>query len=765
MFAELKQLQSTLDPIDISTLATRFQHAYPKDALFDPALITEPDSTELEEFVEKYLENPSRGVEKDGWTLREHMIAYALSAIFKDCSIFVSIPLVKVGDEWTVKPGTKVKIIDLDLKDVKNLGKWHDLDRAIWQHWLETHLPANGHNEKELSKDPATTLDGHPGALTLLSQSQEGTSPHNDPSVDALLVSTPVESGQETSAWPSAVERAAVPHTGDDLSSIEGVSVPSASHVSVKESETKSDQASGGSSTPVMETAVPGSHGPSRYNGDDVETRPSLASEIDIDEDEDSGRLPESRGASSTSEGRKKRSWAPSPSPTPFKADLPDGLATVVPVSENEASVEQKRTEQVDKDGHGLAGIALGLGLATIGGSAAAALSKGTGDGRETHGNDASFGRALGIVNDNGETTNIPEAYSNPTAGTLAVPMESSSSGESGRVDEFMTPMAEMPESSVAPAPVKSEVDSENTAHSFAAGTPQHPESVSPQAAEHNDTEQPIASSTIVEAVGASSGAAQMADLTSPSSAAIAAESIHPSDYGTDSAYGKGHTVREDDHQFISQPESLDDGDAVKSDNLGSDLLHQRPKAINAPVEVSSEPSVETTNESVSQGSLNATSVTGETLENNRLPAIAPISTEQIRGDGPAGLMLDKVDEVSIMPAKRDALLAEFEPHSLPPVLERGESTLAVGQSAPVSESILMEGPNIDEPAKFSGASKEAEPYLDKSISPEDLVAANPAISIHQVPNDPDAPVTENRGAFRCSPDMYRCLSSSHSIC
>ncbi|KAK1925792.1 inositol-pentakisphosphate 2-kinase, partial [Papiliotrema laurentii] len=137
VFAELKQLQSTLDPIDISTLATRFQHAYPKDALFDPALITEPDSTELEEFVEKYLENPSRGVEKAGWTLREHMIAYALSAIFKDCSIFVSIPLVKVGDEWTVKPGTKVKIIDLDLKDVKNLGKWHDLDRAIWQHWLE----------------------------------------------------------------------------------------------------------------------------------------------------------------------------------------------------------------------------------------------------------------------------------------------------------------------------------------------------------------------------------------------------------------------------------------------------------------------------------------------------------------------------------------------------------------------------------------------------------------------------------------------------
>jgi hypothetical protein len=40
-----------------------------------------------------------------------------------------------------------------------------------------------------------------------------------------------------------------------------------------------------------------------------------------------------------------------------------------------------------------------------------------------------------------------------------------------------------------------------------------------------------------------------------------------------------------------------------------------------------------TTNESVSQGSLNATSVTGETLENNRLPAIAPISTEQIRGE------------------------------------------------------------------------------------------------------------------------------------
>jgi hypothetical protein len=59
----------------------------------------------------------------------------------------------------------------------------------------------------------------------------------------------------------------------------------------------------------------------------------------------------------------------------------------------------------------------------------------------------------------------------------------------------------------------------------------------------------PAANECAVEAVGASSGAAQMADLTSPSSAAIAAESIHPSDYGTDSAYGKGHTVREDEAQ------------------------------------------------------------------------------------------------------------------------------------------------------------------------------------------------------------------------
>lgn len=72
------------------------------------------------------------------------MIAYALSATFKDCSIFVTCPLVPDGDGngsgWkAIEAETTVKVIDLDLKPIKNMRKWYDLDEKIWRYWYDTH--------------------------------------------------------------------------------------------------------------------------------------------------------------------------------------------------------------------------------------------------------------------------------------------------------------------------------------------------------------------------------------------------------------------------------------------------------------------------------------------------------------------------------------------------------------------------------------------------------------------------------------------------
>ncbi|WWC96243.1 hypothetical protein V866_003110 [Kwoniella sp. B9012] len=151
VFQTLKTLQSTLDPTDISDLASRFSSAHPDAELFDPALIPSPTTAELNDFIKLYLSSPEAGKTGDTWTLRQRMIAFALSAIFKDCSVFVkftlassspplSLPTEKTEEKWSLVEGSgTVKIIDLDLKPIQNLGKWKTTDDKIWRYWLDTH--------------------------------------------------------------------------------------------------------------------------------------------------------------------------------------------------------------------------------------------------------------------------------------------------------------------------------------------------------------------------------------------------------------------------------------------------------------------------------------------------------------------------------------------------------------------------------------------------------------------------------------------------
>jgi hypothetical protein len=134
----LRDLQSTLDGTDISHLAQRFAAEYPESDLFDPTLLPQPSAEELRQFIDLYLSDPHAG-KTDKWSLRESLIAYALSATFKDCSVFITCPLVSTSDGWKLdEPQAMVKVIDLDLKPLANMRKWYDLDEKIWRHWQDT---------------------------------------------------------------------------------------------------------------------------------------------------------------------------------------------------------------------------------------------------------------------------------------------------------------------------------------------------------------------------------------------------------------------------------------------------------------------------------------------------------------------------------------------------------------------------------------------------------------------------------------------------
>ncbi|KAJ7681751.1 inositol-pentakisphosphate 2-kinase [Mycena rosella] len=103
----LAHLQRTLDPLDIEGLAALHAQA-------DAPLGPEPTLDEYTAFVSAYLSGGASPAD-----LRYHVLAYLLSATFKDCSVIVRVP-----------DGTAT-IIDLDAKSVERVRKWHELDWEI----------------------------------------------------------------------------------------------------------------------------------------------------------------------------------------------------------------------------------------------------------------------------------------------------------------------------------------------------------------------------------------------------------------------------------------------------------------------------------------------------------------------------------------------------------------------------------------------------------------------------------------------------------
>jgi inositol-pentakisphosphate 2-kinase len=101
----------------------------------------EPEISDWVAFIDKYLSSnrpkPANGVPSVE-DLRYYMLAYLLSATFKDCSIIVQMDILggsPVPTKEEVKADTKmqerVRIIDLDPKGMVRLQKWEKLDSEI----------------------------------------------------------------------------------------------------------------------------------------------------------------------------------------------------------------------------------------------------------------------------------------------------------------------------------------------------------------------------------------------------------------------------------------------------------------------------------------------------------------------------------------------------------------------------------------------------------------------------------------------------------
>jgi inositol-pentakisphosphate 2-kinase len=166
----LSKLQRTLDVLDIEGLSTLWHRTEISSPLYrttfassptpplspptspigvsSPYLSSpEPSIADWTAFLDAYLSPHSElnHSEPDPANLRYYLLAYLLSATFKDCSIILRLdPLVpRAGDTGSGDAGTdkndtaapmrrnRVTVIDLDPKTMTRLQKWEKLDRQI----------------------------------------------------------------------------------------------------------------------------------------------------------------------------------------------------------------------------------------------------------------------------------------------------------------------------------------------------------------------------------------------------------------------------------------------------------------------------------------------------------------------------------------------------------------------------------------------------------------------------------------------------------
>lgn len=164
----LSKLQRSLDILDIEGLSNLWRLTYqttfpsfvkqtsssplPQASPSTPLgvnslFITQPEPTisDWDDFLDTYLSPSTADMDHDNPVpakLRYYLLAYLLSATFKDCSVIVRLDFLRLGAQPTgdVRPGD-VMLIDLDPKSMKKLRDWEKLDEEIVNNYSKTTKP------------------------------------------------------------------------------------------------------------------------------------------------------------------------------------------------------------------------------------------------------------------------------------------------------------------------------------------------------------------------------------------------------------------------------------------------------------------------------------------------------------------------------------------------------------------------------------------------------------------------------------------------
>jgi inositol-pentakisphosphate 2-kinase len=169
VLAKLSELQRSLDPLDIEGLSAlvtgKPATEYPNESLpfLDAPEVQAPEEPTLNEwrrFIDAYFHHKfgdslptpanfqafTHGMSQK----RYHLLAYLLSATFKDCSIIIR------GHEDDVRSAA-VTIIDLDSKSLGRMGKWESLDRDVVKCTLEAEEGVEEAEKRVCVEDPVSS--------------------------------------------------------------------------------------------------------------------------------------------------------------------------------------------------------------------------------------------------------------------------------------------------------------------------------------------------------------------------------------------------------------------------------------------------------------------------------------------------------------------------------------------------------------------------------------------------------------------------------
>ncbi|KAG8889384.1 Inositol-pentakisphosphate 2-kinase [Tulasnella sp. 332] len=129
----LSELQRTLDPLDIEGLAQLWNSSLQSDHSTFGTDIEEVTMEEWVSFGRQYSSwkrnSPKEWGNLASTSLRYYLVAYLLSATFKDCSIII---------HFCSGLTPSIAVIDLGPKGVSRFPKWYKLDRDVVRSYIET---------------------------------------------------------------------------------------------------------------------------------------------------------------------------------------------------------------------------------------------------------------------------------------------------------------------------------------------------------------------------------------------------------------------------------------------------------------------------------------------------------------------------------------------------------------------------------------------------------------------------------------------------